>query len=304
MGRQRGPRLVRSAVVTAALITVAGACDSAGRSTAARGPETTPTGTAPLVAPARSVNPTFSGEAAAVERAFRDRLDALEHGDLDAVMDRSATSDPSLRAELATFMGTYRVRLFRINAITVRGNRATVDYEDSIVGRTLNPPVSTLLAQHEAWRRDGGHWRSVTDRSSTPGIPRDLKTLTVRLPDHDRIEIPTPLPDAGAAFLLKNTGAVTKGVFILGIPADADVDSLLPAVARVGVDRDRNIPAAMPSGVVEMGATPDVRAHGTGTMVFSNRLPTGRYLLVSRSSSHADTTATLLPGEYAEFTVR
>jgi hypothetical protein len=50
-----------------------------------------------------------------------------------------------------------------------------------------------------------------------------------------------------------------------------------------------------------MGATADVPANGTGTMVFTARLPKGRFFLLSRT---AGDNPTLLPNEYADFTVK
>ncbi len=58
----------------------------------------------------------------------------------------------------------------------------------------------------------------LSDVASSPGIPRDLTPVTVILRDHAPIIVPAPLPASDFAFLLKNTGAEAKGVFILGIP--------------------------------------------------------------------------------------
>ena len=52
-------------------------------------------------------------------------------------------------------------------------------------------------------------------------------------------------------------------------------------IDAIGTERQSNTAASeFPDGIVEMGATADIPAHGKGTMVFSGRLPTGRYLLV------------------------
>ena len=72
-------------------------------------------------------------------------------------------------------------------------------------------------------------------------------------------------------------------------------------VTKIGEERDQNIAAPFPDGILEMGATADVPANGIGTMVFNARLPKGRYLLLSRTAGDA---RTLLPNEYAAFTVK
>jgi hypothetical protein len=311
----RSHQIVRPiALVPALLVMIVGACSSTtGRASSGDGDAATstsafggpPTGTLPpLVAPPRSYRPVFSGEAAAVEQAFRNRLGAFDRHDIDAVLASSAKPDTSLRDDVAAFMDTYRAPLYRINAIKVNGNNATIDYENSIVGRNLRSKVTTLLGQREVWTKSDGQWKSVSDESVTPGIPEDLRSVTVTLPDGGPIDVPASLPSTDFAFRLKNTGSATKGLFILGIPADADVAALIPAVAKVGDDRANHLPTPMPDGVLEMGATPDVAAHQDGTMVFNGRLPKGRYLLMARAASNGDQPGSLLPNEYAEFTVK
>jgi len=258
-----------------------------------------PTGSLPsLEAPPRSCKPEFAGEAGAVERAFRALLSGYDRQDLAKVVALQTT--PS-RADDLTFMKTYRIRLYRINAITLHGNTAAIDYENAIVARDLESNVTTLLGQREVWTKQSGAWKFVADVATTPGIPRGMATVTVTLPDDAPITVPT-LPNRQFAFLVKNTGSAAKGLFILGIPAHLDVPAFLPLVTKIGDARDHNIAAAFPHGVLEMGATPDIAANGTGTMVFSGRLPKGRYLLAARPGDGVDSTPN--PKEYAVFTVR
>jgi hypothetical protein len=310
----RRPQIARSVVLVPALVVIVAACSSTTvRASSSDGAAATPTsafsgpptGTLPpLVAPPRSYKPVFSGEAAVVDQAFHDRLDAFDRHDIDAVLASSARPDPSLRDDVTAFMDTYRAPLYRINAIKVDGNDATIDYENSIVGRNLQSKVRTLLGQHEVWTKVDGHWKSVSDQSVTPGIPEGMRSVTVTLPDGGPVNVPASLADTDFAFRLKNIGSATKGLFILGIPDDADVGALIPAIAKVGDDRANHIPTPMPDGVLEMGATPDVAAHQDGTMVFNDRLPKGRYLLMARAASNGDQPGDLLPNEYAAFTVK
>jgi hypothetical protein len=286
-----------------------GACGSSSRSASPAGSNAgatttighTPTLTIPgLVAPPRSYKPVFTGVAAKVEDAFRARLAAFENKDVAAAIALERTK-VTTRAQLLSFMNTYRIRLYRITAITVHGKTAKVDYENAIVGRNLKSDrTTTLLGQHDVWTNVGGAWKWDSDTASSPGIPRGLTSVTVTLRDHAATVVPSRLPGDDFAFLLKNTGVSAKGVFILGIPADAKVTALLPVVAAIGNERNTNTGASeLPDGILEMGATPDVPAHKDGTMVFSGRLPHGRYLLVSRSANGGS----LLPNEYADFTV-
>jgi hypothetical protein len=97
---------------------------------------------------------------------------------------------------------------------------------------------------------------------------------------------------------MKNTGRATKGVFILGVPRDLKVSDAIAVIKAVGASRD-TAGTEFPDGITEMGATADVAAHRNGTMVFSGRLPAGRYLLVSRAAHDGD----LLPNEVADFTI-
>jgi hypothetical protein len=301
-----GSHLVRSGALGLALILTAASCGASTSRAASGGPTSVPPrspyggppgGSVPH-APPRSYRPVFTGEASAVEEAFRARLDAFERKDATTAIALSATA--LKREDVLAFMNNYSIRLYRINAITVNGNTATIDYENAIVARDLKSNVTTLLAQHEVWGKQVGGWKQLSDVASTPGIPTDVAAVTVTLRDNAPIIVPTPLPLTDFAFVLKNTGNAAKGVFILGIPADLDVPAFLPVIVAIGTKRDANIAAPFPDGVLEMGATPDAPAHGNGTMVFTARLPKGRYLLLSREPGDKPA---LLPKEYADFTV-
>jgi hypothetical protein len=276
-----------------------GAAAATGPPSSQQGP---PTGTLkPLVAPPRSAKPVFTGEAARVERAFRARVSAFDHQDVAGALALTSKAPPSSATadDLRSFMENYRVRLFRINAIAVDGNTATIDYENAIVGRNLRSTVNTLLAQHEVWTREDGGWKNVTDVSSAPGIPSDLATVDVTLRDGAATSV-GPLPSRSFAFKIANDGAAAKGVFILGIPRDQDLATLIPVMQQIGDARSSGGAAQFPDGVQELGATPDVPANGDGTMVFNRRLPKGRYLLVSVADGDVDP---LIENEYADFTV-
>ena len=138
----------------------------------------------------------------------------------------------------------------------MNGKRATVDYENAIVGRNLKSRVTTLLAQHEVWTKKDGSWKGVSDESSAPGIPEDLTTVTVTLRDDAPIIVPTPLPKTDVAFLLQNTGAGAKNVFILGLHADLDVATLIPQILAVAAKRGTDVAAHFPDGTLEMGRDP------------------------------------------------
>jgi hypothetical protein len=302
--------LLRSGVLGFAVILTAGACSSATNRAAATGcngvsatteSQFTPSGTLPpLVAPPRSFKPVFAGEEGAVEKALRAFVDALDRKDVDAVVALRSKPDPSYRDSVVAFVNNFSIRLYRINAIVVKGTTATIDYEDAIVGHNLTTDVTTLLAQHDAWTNEGGSWKNVSEVNQVPGIPQDLGSVTVTLRDGAPITVP-PLPDCDFAFLLNNTGHAPKGVFILGIPADLDVAAFIPTINAIAVQRQTNSAAPYPAGILEMGATADVPANGTGTMVFTARLPKGRFLLLGRT---AGDNPTLLPNEYADFTVK
>jgi len=261
-----------------------------------------PTGTLkPLVAPPRSHKPVFTGEAAKVERAFRARVSAFDHQDLVAALATfSRTITLPKEDDLRSFMHNYLVRLFRINAIGVQGDSATIDYENAIVGRNLRASVNTLLAQHEVWTRENGTWKGVSDVATAPGIPADIATVSLTLRDGRAPQVGA-LPNRDFAFKITNTGTAPKGAFILRIPRHLDVASLLLVIARIGDARDAGSTAQFPRGVLELGATPDVAAHGVGTMVFSGRLPTGRYLILARAGGDPHP---VLDNEYVECTVR
>ena len=288
------------------LILAVGGCSSstdhassngAPSSTTARG---TPALTVPgLVAPPRSRKAVFTGRAAEVERAFRARLAAYDRKDVDYAIATQATKSGT-RQGIVEFMNTYQIRLFRITRIDVHGDEATIDYEDAIVGRNLKPAaITTLLAQQDRWTEQDGRWKTASDRAFSPGIPEDLTSVMLALRDHAPIVIPR-LPTSDFAFLLKNTGAAPKGVFIVRIRPSAKVSEVIAAIKAVGDERGSDAAGVpFPDGIVEMGATPDVPARRTGTMVFSGRLPAGRYLLLSRAENNGE----LLPKEYAVFTV-
>jgi hypothetical protein len=302
----KGSHLRRSVTLGLAVTLTAASCGASTSRAASGGPQgvpaTSPYGGPPggsvPHAPPRSYRPVFTGEAVAVEEAFRARLDAFERKDVAAALALSATAPKA--DDVLAFMNTYSIRLYRINAIAASGSTATIDYEDAIVARDLKSNVTTLLAQHEVWTKQVGGWKQVSDAASTPGIPSDLAAVTVTLRDNAPIIVPTPLPQTDFAFVLKNTGTEAKGVFILGIPADLDVPTFLPVIVAIGAKRDANIAAPFPDGVLEMGATPDTPADGGGTMVFTSRLPKGRYLLLSRTPGDKPA---LLQKEYADFTV-
>jgi hypothetical protein len=235
-----------------------------------------------------------------VARAFRALLDAYARKDLAGVIALKAA--PSMEQELG-FMNTYSIRLYRITAIAVNGNTATIDYEDAIVGRNLRSRVTTLLAHHDVWTNQSGGWKAASQVASAPGIPEGLASVTATLRDAAPIMMPARLPKAEFAFLLRNTGAAAKGVFILGIPGHLDVSAVISLVTAVGNVRQASpVAAPLPDGILEMGATPEIPAHGNGTMVFNARLPKGRYLLLSTETR--DGLRSLLPNEYAEFRIK
>ena len=283
-----------------------GACSSSTNNAANHSTGTTPTtafrGTPSLtlpglVAPPRSRKVVFTGTAADVEKAFRALLAGFNRKDVAAV--HALQTKPTPRTELLSFLNSYRVRLYRINRISVYGDEATIDYENAIVGRNLKSDApTTLLGQQDVWHKKNGRWKVVSDRAFTPGIPEDLQSVTVILRDHAPTIVPTPLPKTDFAFLLKNTGRATKGVFILGVPRDLKVSDAIAAIKAVGASRD-TAGTEFPDGITEMGATADVAGHRNGTMVYSGRLPAGRYLLVSRAAHDGD----LQPNELADFTV-
>jgi hypothetical protein len=235
-----------------------------------------------------------------VAKAFRALLDAYARNDIAGVIALKAA--PSIEEELA-FMNTYSIRLYRITAIAVNGNTATIDYEDAIVGRNLRSHVTTLLAQHDVWTKDSGAWKAAFQVASAPGIPEGLASVAATLRDAAPIILPASLPKADFAFLLRNTGAAAKGVFILGIPGHLDVSAVIQTVTAVGNVRQTSpLAAPLPDGILEMGATPEIPAHANGTMVFNARLPKGRYLLLSTETR--DGQRSLLPDEYAEFIIK
>ncbi len=237
----------------------------------------------------------FTGEAAAVEKVFRANLDAFARKDVDAAVAQMGDKLGS-REDLIKFMDAYRVVLYRINSIVVTGDTATIDYENAIVGRNLKTEVTTLLAQHEVWMKRPTGWMFESDVASQPGIPADLPSVALTLRDSGQIVIPSALPQGEFAFVLKNTGSAAKGVFILGIPADLDVPSFIERQSKSTVP-------GFPDDILEMGATADIPGGSSGAMVFNAALPKGRYLLLTEiRRSFGD--ATLLPKEYAEFTVQ
>jgi hypothetical protein len=253
-----------------------------------------------LVAPPRSYRPVFTGEAAAVEKAFRALLNAYARKDIAGVIALKAA--PSREQELA-FMNTFSIRPYRINAIAVNGNTATIDHEDAIVGRNLRSRVTTLLAHHDVWTKENDAWKAAFQVASAPGIPEGLASVTATLRDAAPIIMPAALPKADFAFLLRNTGAAGKGVFILGIPGHLDISAVISLVTAVGNVRQTSpVAAPLPDGILEMGATAEIPAHGNGTMVFNARLPKGRYLLLSTETR--DGLRSLLPNEYAEFSIK
>jgi hypothetical protein len=301
--RGKGSGTSRAGFVVA-LVLVLGACSSSGNSASPGAPTTTFHGTPALtlpglVAPARSHKIVFTGEQREVETAFRTLLADYERKDVDAAY--AIQENPKVtKVQVRSFMNSYQVRLFRIDDIFVNGTDATIDYENAIVGRNVKPnATTTLLGQREFWTKVDGRWKMVSDTAFTPGIPSDLRSVTVTLRDGEPIVVPTPLPATDFAFLLKNTGRAPKGVFILRVPPNLPLSTVLSAIRTVGTRRNA-AGSIFPDGIVEMGATADVASHRDGTMVFSRRLAKGKYVLVTRS---AGSSGQLLPDETAVFTI-
>ena len=75
-------------------------------------------------------------------RAFRARVSAFDHKDVSgALATFSRAAPPPSIADLQTFFDNFDVRMYRIDAIEVHGDSATVDYENAIVGRRIGKPV-------------------------------------------------------------------------------------------------------------------------------------------------------------------
>lgn len=283
------------------MLAALGACASNDADSTSRAePARPPPGTlAALVAPPRSAHPSFTGDASDVERAFLARLEAFQRREPDTVLALSArTSAPGSQEDIQNFMDNYAVRLYRINAIDVARDTATVDYEDAIVGLDSTIAITTLLGQHDVWKLEDGAWKWSSNTVTAPGIPRDVATVRVQLRDGSPPRI-TKLPAAEFAFRLENRGTAPKGTFLLGVPADFDLQQLVPTLDAL-VQQRANGGAQLPAGVLELGATVAVPAGGVGTMVFSGRLPNGRYVLVTRADGDQ---GDVLPGEYTDFVV-
>lgn len=225
-------------------------------------------------------------------------MDAFARGDVAAVLSRTRDGTTT-STDVQRFVDNYDVRLFRILGVAVHGDRATVDYEDAIVGRDVDAGVTTLLHQHEVWRRSAGDWLWTSDVATAPGIPDDVSTVTVTLREGQPIIVPSDLPGGEFAFLVENTAGRSRGLFLLGVPADLDLPSFLPAVEAVTTKRGEGLPSPFPAGVLELGATPAIAPGSRGTITFSGRLPAGRYLILATDGPEGP----VLRDEIADFTL-
>ena len=133
-------------------------------------------------------------------------------------------------------------------------------------------------------------WKFTVGVASPVGIPADLPSVHIALRDNSQVVILDPIPTSEFAFTIENGGSANKGLFLVAIPADLDVPTYLAERSKSEVLRE---------DVIELGATADIPAHGSGAMVFNIALPTGRYLLLSVTPDRRQ----LLTQEYAEFAV-
>jgi ketosteroid isomerase-like protein len=226
-----------------------------------------------------------------VQAAMEAAVASWNASDVDALLAQftdagllSSFEAPS-RAEAAEFLpdfiGDPAIKLGELE-VTVDGDTATVEAKQFAFGNLLDPTRISLIKEGDAWLLDAEEDLPNEIPEGTKAV--DLKTLEYQF-DFDE----SAITSGDFAFAVENIGGEEHFVDLSRIPADLDIEQALQSEEE-------------PAGIVNIGSTDPIEPGGTTSMVFTEPLAAGRYVLLCFIEA-ADGQPHALKGMVGEFTI-
>jgi len=191
----------------------------------------------------------------------------------------------SAAAALAQYLGNPPQELTDVANIKVSGDNATADVTFKQTG--------VLLREQETLVRQDGGWIFDDFLPLDTPIPDGMKTIGLKLKDYkfdfDGSAIPN---DAAFAFKISNTGQAEHELRLEKVPADFDVDQFV---------QTQQLPEG--TSLDDITYVGPLAPGDKGTIVFSEPLAPGRYVMFSFSTDN-EGTPDADRGMTAEFTIK
>jgi ketosteroid isomerase-like protein len=179
----------------------------------------------------------------------------------------------------------------KIGDIEVDGDTATAAVEAYQELREDPSPSSILLAVSAGMVKDGDAWKIDALEFGWPDAPDGAKVIKVQA--NEFAFSPQDEPDSGnIVFEIENVGKQPHHVTIEKAPDDLDIEEALQSEEE-------------PEGLVHIGSTPPWEPGETATIVFTEDLEPGRYVMLCFMPDTDDPEGTphALKGMYKEFRI-
>lgn len=241
-----------------------------------------------------------------IEQTLRDVATAWNDQDWDAwsahftengiKADRADAEDPS--PERAGFdasslwwimLPNDELVIRKIGDITVDGDTATVEAEASSRNREGDAPASIILGIRATFLLEAGVWKIDKEEFTSPDVPAGLTTVHLDAKEFAFAFDPSLITSGNIAFEMANTGAEQHQIVIEQVPEDFDVEAALRSEDEL-------------EGTTHIGSTPPLEPGETRGIVFTDKLPAGRYVMLCFMPDK-DGTQHALKGMWSEFTI-
>jgi ketosteroid isomerase-like protein len=247
-----------------------------------------------------------SNDRESIEEAIRTFEKAWDDQDYDAFA--AVHTDQGIRAQLAdaesdlgteegrreafsNFAEDDRAVVSKIGEVEVDGDAATASVETYFESREEPGPSAIVLGATVAFAKDGDDWKIDGVDFRSPEVPDGVQLIKAQANEfafglQDE-------PESGhVAFEIENVGEQPHHVVVEKIPEDLDIEAALQSEEE-------------PEGLVYIGGTPPWDSGETTTIVFTEDLPAGRYVLLCfmPDTSSADGAPHAMKGMYTEFRV-
>ena len=219
-----------------------------------------------------------------------------ENGIMADLADVEGQSPEGLRASFMdtsllwwTMLPNDELIIRKIGDITVDGATATAEVEASSREREGDAPASIIFGVRATLLLDDGVWKIDEEKFTSPDLPDGVTTVHLDAKEF-AFEFDSPLITSGnIAFEMANTGAQRHQIVIEQVPEDFDVKAALMSEDEA-------------EGMTHIGSTPPQEPGDTRDIVFTNKLPAGRYVMLCFMPD-TDGTPHALLGMWSEFTI-
>ena len=251
-----------------------------------------------IPSPEATVVSTGGGDPAdreAVEQAIRSVVTAYTEQDMEQFL--NAWTDEGLRAEFEAgraeiqelgdeFFSGPPLSLRHFLKTDVKEDKATSDFE-LVFGSAVTPQRYALIREAGEWKIDGTQDLKAAIPDGVTAVEVDLKEFSF---DFDA----SKFNGGNVAIRVDNVGKQQHELVLLTVPEGFTLQQLLAAT-----DQD------IPEGVEALGFGGPYDAGDEGTIVFSERLPAGHYMMVCLLPDETDLQRLphVLKGMAAEFSI-